>query len=84
MLSRMTRSEIYVYELLLPGLGERPPDYIPRYGREKTLGPAEVGHRLMYPDVDGDALVLPEVEWEVCRIEESVTCDGRLTLRRAT
>jgi hypothetical protein len=69
---------MYDYELVLP---DSTADS--RYGREKSLGPAEVGLRIKHLDVAADgSLTLPMIEWEVERIENAPGCDGALIVRR--
>ncbi len=69
---------MYEYELVLPGSKGQS-----SYGREKSLGPATIGLRITSPDVGDDgALTLPQVEWEVVRIEASDDCDGLLIMQR--
>jgi hypothetical protein len=76
-------AQTYEYEVVLPGwLEAHPRGPIPSYGREKTLGPLQVGRRLTFVDVALGALTLPEVEWEIERIEDSPELEGRLILRR--
>jgi hypothetical protein len=69
--------EMYQYELVLPGLVGHA-----RLSVEKSLGPAQVGQRIVHPDVVDGVLTDPAVEWEVESIEESAPWDGRLVLRR--
>ena len=78
----MEHVEMYHYELILPGLERRSAEVTPRYGREKSLGPVQVGERLTFPDAAEGDLILPQVEWEVERIEQSAVLDARLVLRR--
>ena len=73
------RFEMYHYKLILPGREACEPAMA---HREKTLGQVQEGNSLRFPDVADGVLTLPEVEWEIVRVEESSESDGRLILRR--